>query len=175
MTEKREWWSDDLIDAVFKALSYTYLAQGWAGGIAIDLDESVYPLIAAVEDWHNAKRDQRVRTHSAECWRWHQECAEYRIEKLSAQVQRVRDVTVPVPGDVYDLDSYTRGAADALALTNKALDGGSSTVLPPLPSTPLDQNPVCPACGGTLALERNRVVCLSDEVNHYWYWDGSDD
>lgn len=49
------------------------------------------------------------------------------------------------------------------------------TVLPPLPSTPLDQNPVCPACGGTLALERHRVVCLSDEVNHYWYWDGSDD
>ncbi len=54
-----------------------------------------------------------------------------------------------------------------------ALDNG--TVLPPLPSTPLDQNPVCPACGGTLALERHRVVCLSDEVNHYWYWDGSDD
>ena len=46
------------------------------------------------------------------------------LEALRAQVQRVRDVTVPVPGDVYDLDSYTRGAADALALTNKALDGG---------------------------------------------------
>lgn len=53
MTERRPHWDDDLIDAVFKALSYTYLAQGWAGGIAIDLDESVYPLIAAVEDWQD--------------------------------------------------------------------------------------------------------------------------
>ena len=158
MTERRPHWDDDLIDAVFKALSYTYLAQGWAGGIAIDLDESVYPLIAAVEDW------QRQRGPSLT-----------EFIEMDDAIKRVRDVTVPVPGDVYDLDSYTRGAADALALTNKALDGGSSTVLPPLPSTPLDQNPVCPACGGTLALERNRVVCLSDEVNHYWYWDGSDD
>lgn len=45
------------------------------------------------------------------------------LKSTREQVQRVRDVTVPVPGDVYDLDSYTRGAADALALTNKALDG----------------------------------------------------
>jgi len=45
------------------------------------------------------------------------------LEEAQAAIQRVRDVTVPVPGDVYDLDSYTRGAADALALTNKALDG----------------------------------------------------
>ena len=57
MTERRPHWDDDLIDAVFKALSYTYLAQGWAGGIAIDLDESVYPLIAAVEDWQDARGD----------------------------------------------------------------------------------------------------------------------
>ena len=155
---RRPHWDDDLIDAVFRALSHTYRAQGWTGGIAIDLDESVYPLIAAVEDW------QRQRGPSLT-----------EFIEMDDAIKRVRDVTVPVPGDVYDLDSYTRGAADALALTNKALDGGSSTVLPPLPSTPLDQNPVCPACGGTLALERNRVVCLSDEVNHYWYWDGSDD
>ncbi len=47
------------------------------------------------------------------------------LKSTREQVQRVRDVTVPVPGDVYDLDSYTRGAADALALTNKALDGDS--------------------------------------------------
>lgn len=103
-TQRRPHWDDDLIDAVFKALSYTYLAQGWAGGIAIDLDESVYPLIAAVEDWHKAKRDQRVRTHSAECWRWHQECAEYRIEKLSARVQAVREfcaATNPIRGELH--------------------------------------------------------------------------
>jgi hypothetical protein len=165
VTERRPHWDDDLTDAVFRALSHTYRAQGWAGGIAIDLDESVYPLIAAVEDWQAEKR----RGEAAFSWLM------ARDARQEAAIQRVRDVTVPVPGDVYDLDSYTRGAADALALTNKALDGGSSTVLPPLPSTPLDQNPVCPACGGTLALERNRVVCLSDEVNHYWYWDGSDD
>ena len=52
MSERRPHWDDDLIDAVFRALSHTYRAQGWTGGIAIDLDESVYPLIAAVEDWH---------------------------------------------------------------------------------------------------------------------------
>lgn len=55
-------------------------------------DAELYAIIAAVEDWHKAKRDARVRTHSAECWRWHQECAEYRIEKLSAQVQAVREL-----------------------------------------------------------------------------------
>lgn len=51
MSERRPHWDDDLTDAVFRALSHTYRAQGWTGGIAIDLDESVYPLIAAVEDW----------------------------------------------------------------------------------------------------------------------------
>jgi hypothetical protein len=50
--KRRPHWDDDLTDAVFRALSHTYRAQGWTGGIAIDLDESVYPLIAAVEDWH---------------------------------------------------------------------------------------------------------------------------
>ncbi len=47
------------------------------------------------------------------------------LEEAQAAIQRVWDVTAPVPGDVYDLDSYTRCAADALALTNKALDGDS--------------------------------------------------
>lgn len=89
---RRPHWDDDLIDAVFRALSHTYRAQGWTGGIAIDLDESVYPLIAAVEDWHKAKRDSRDRTHSAECWRWHQECAEHLIERQRSTAQRVRDV-----------------------------------------------------------------------------------
>lgn len=50
-------------------------------------------------------------------------CEYKRMVDAEAAIARVRDVTVPVPGDVYDLDSYTRGAADALALTNKALDG----------------------------------------------------
>jgi hypothetical protein len=50
MSERRPHWDDDLTDAVFRALSHTYRAQGWTGGIAIDLDESVYPLIAADQD-----------------------------------------------------------------------------------------------------------------------------
>ena len=95
MTERRPHWDDDLIDAVFRALSHTYRAQGWTGGIAIDLDESVYPLIAAVEDWHKAKRDSRDRTHSAECWRWHQECAEHLIERQRSTAQRVREACEP--------------------------------------------------------------------------------
>jgi hypothetical protein len=81
-------------------------------------------IIAAVEDWHKAKRDARVRTHSAECWRWHQECAEYRIEKLSAQVQAVRDAieaelerhTLTNLGDFMFLDQ-------ALGRILRALDG----------------------------------------------------
>ena len=152
VTERRPHWDDDLIKAVARA------ASGYDEPPGTAFTERIYNVIAAVEDW------QRQRGPSLT-----------EFIEMDEAIKRVRDVTVPVPGDVYDLDSYTRGAADALALTNKALDGGSSTVLPPLPSTPLDQNPVCPACGGTLALERNRVVCLSDEVNHYWYWDGSDD
>lgn len=58
MSERRPHWDDDLTDAVFRALSHTYRAQGWTGGIAIDLDESVYPLIAAVEDWHLSRMGQ---------------------------------------------------------------------------------------------------------------------
>ncbi len=95
---RRPHWDDDLIDAVFKALSYTYLAQGWAGGIAIDLDESVYPLIAAVEDWHKAKRDSRIRTHSEGCWRWHNECAEGLIEAQQRKIQQLANELLTVGG-----------------------------------------------------------------------------
>jgi len=59
-TQRRPHWDDDLTDAVFRALSHTYRAQGWTGGIAIDLDESVYPLIAAVEDWQDANGLGRI-------------------------------------------------------------------------------------------------------------------
>jgi hypothetical protein len=51
-------------------------------------------------------------------------CLAAEVEALRAQVQRVREVTVAVPDDAYDLDSYTRGASDALALIHAALDGG---------------------------------------------------
>jgi len=98
MTERRPHWDDDLIDAVFRALSHTYRAQGWTGGIAIDLDESVYPLIAAVEDWHKAKRDSRIRTHSEGCWRWHNECAEGLIEAQQRKIQQLANELLTVGG-----------------------------------------------------------------------------
>ena len=110
MTERRPHWDDDLVNAVID-LQYH----------CVDCMEDDYPeidpinhdavnaawaheIIATVEDWHKAKRDARVRTHSAECWRWHQECAEYRIEKLSAQVQAVREfcaATNPIRGELH--------------------------------------------------------------------------
>ena len=51
----------------------------------------VYDVIAAVEDWHKAKRSQRVRTHSAQCWRWHSECAEHLIENLQEENARLKE------------------------------------------------------------------------------------
>ena len=106
---RRPHWDDDLIDAVFRALSHTYRAQGWTGGIAIDLDESVYPLIAAVEDWHKAKRDSRIRTHSEHCWRWHTECAESLIE---AQQKKIGELANQLLNEVPD--SYIQMKARAL-------------------------------------------------------------
>jgi len=114
MSERRPHWDDELIFAVMSA-------AGDGGHLFID---DIHAVIAAVEDWHKAKRDARVRTHSAECWRWHQECAEYRIEKLSAQVQAVRDAieaelerhTLTNLGDFMFLDQ-------ALGRILNALDG----------------------------------------------------
>ena len=56
---RRPHWDDDLIEAVKDAIS------GWCfdhveGPL---YDEDVYPVIAAAEDWHKAKRDSRDRTH----------------------------------------------------------------------------------------------------------------
>ena len=113
MTEKREWWSDDLIDAVFKALSYTYLAQGWAGGIAIDLDESVYPLIAAVEDW---QRD-----------RWTGVCESpeevvRELKQAQAAIQRVRELCDESDRNRPSIDGYR---INILPGIRRALDGDS--------------------------------------------------
>ncbi len=106
-TQRRPHWDDDLIDAVFRALSHTYRAQGWTGGIAIDLDESVYPLIAAVEDWHKAKRDSRIRTHSEGCWRWHNECAEGLIEAQQRKIQQLANELLTVIQRVRELHYNT--------------------------------------------------------------------
>ena len=107
MADRRPHWDDDLIDAVFRALSHTYRAQGWTGGIAIDLDESVYPLIAAVEDWHKAKRDSRIRTHSEGCWRWHNECAEGLIEAQQRKIQQLANELLTVIQRVRELHYNT--------------------------------------------------------------------
>jgi hypothetical protein len=44
------------------------------------------------------------------------------------------------------------------------------TGLPPLPSTPIDQNPVCPVsgCDGRLIVENDFVICLLNETSHVW-------
>jgi len=95
MTERRPHWDDDLVNAVID-LQYH----------CVDCMEDDYPeidpinhdavnaawaheIIATVEDWHKAKRDSRDRTHSAECWRWHQECAGHLIERQRSTIQRV--------------------------------------------------------------------------------------
>ena len=84
MSERRPHWDDELIFAVMSA-------AGDGGHLFID---DIHAVIAAVEDWHKAKRDRRDRTHSAECWRWHQECAEHLIERQRSTAQRVRDACV---------------------------------------------------------------------------------
>ena len=130
MTERRPHWDDDLVNVVID-LQYH----------CVDCMEDDYPdidprnhdavnaawaheIIATVEDWHKAKRDSRDRTHSAECWRWHQECAEHLIERQQAAIQRVRDVC-----DLWQRrhDSSIRDPADipavAIVAVLRALDG----------------------------------------------------
>jgi len=81
--ERRAHWSDDLIDAVRDAVDVEF-DDIWKLS-----DDSILAVIAAVEDWHKAKRDSRVRTHSEGCWRWHNECAESLIEWQQAAIERV--------------------------------------------------------------------------------------
>ena len=106
MSERRPHWDDELIFAVMSA-------AGDGGHLFID---DIHAVIAAVEDWHKAKRDSRDRTHSAECWRWHQECAEHLIERQRSTIQRVRDVYY---GPVGLLDTRIQQIGDIL----RALDG----------------------------------------------------
>ncbi len=91
---RRPHWTDDLIEAVKDAIS------GWCfdhveGPL---YDEDVYPVIAAVEDWHKAKRDSRIRTHSEGCWRWHNECAEGLIEAQQRKIQQLANELLTVGG-----------------------------------------------------------------------------
>jgi len=121
--KRRPHWDDDLIDAVFRALSHTYRAQGWTGGIAIDLDESVYPLIAAVEDWMDAN-DNPLPHVLNECLQW--------LDAERAAIQRVRELHHPIPGfnGTQWCGAHCEATADGDPTeypceTIRALDGGA--------------------------------------------------
>ena len=95
MSERRPHWSDDLIDAVIDlqyhcldCIEYDYLDIDPRNHDALNAAWA-YDIIAAVEDWHKAKRASRDRTHSDECWRWHQECAEALIEAQQARLGKL--------------------------------------------------------------------------------------
>ena len=127
MSERRPHWDDDLVEAVRSKIGIHQ--HGPIGEIRIynPFDDEVYNVIAAVEDWHKAKRDSRVRTHSEGCWRWHNECAESLIEWQQAAIQRVRgivDADQTVPIDARDPASYVAGYADATFRVRQVLDGG---------------------------------------------------
>jgi len=86
-TQPRPHWDSTLYDATSAAIQRFVTLEA-------PNPQFVYEVIAAVEDWHYRKRSQRVRTHSAECWRWHTECAEHLIKHLQqrfAQVQNQKD------------------------------------------------------------------------------------
>ena len=123
MTSRRPHWDDDLITAV--------CATGDDGEVDYWMtSDQVYRIIAAVEDWHKAKRDSRIRrTHSEGCWRWHNECAEALIVSQQAAIQRVQeevggDNPIPKASDGMDnVVAYCAGYVDALRRVRRALDG----------------------------------------------------
>ena len=112
--ERRPHWADDLISA-----AQNEMVRGHNG---FEL-WNVYAVIAAVEDWHKAKRDSRDRTHSEHCWRWHQECAEQLIERQQAVIQRVQEFCRTESFAVDD--RYRIGYATAQKGVLRALDGDS--------------------------------------------------
>ena len=90
MSERRPHWDSELEQAVSAILFDCY-----ENGIS---EEQVYQAIAAVEDWHKAKRDSRIRTHSEGCWRWHNECAEALIEAQQRKIQQLANELLTVGG-----------------------------------------------------------------------------
>ena len=89
---RRPHWDAELCNAVYDAALEAY-KDGLNGG-AYD----IFPIIAAVEDWHKAKRDSRIRTHSEGCWRWHNECAEGLIEAQQRKIQQLANELLTVGG-----------------------------------------------------------------------------
>jgi len=113
--ERRAHWTDDLIEAVSCLVSVDI-------GDDCLVVADVFRIIAAVEDWHKAKRDSRVRTHSEGCWRWHNECAESLIEWQQAAIQRVQAVC-DKPNRGPSWDSYVEGYNDAISVVQAAMEG----------------------------------------------------
>jgi len=97
MSERRPHWDDELIFAVMSA-------AGDGGHLFID---DIHAVIAAVEDWHKAKRDSRIRTHSEGCWRWHNECAEGLIEAQQRKIQQLANELLTVIQRVRELHYNT--------------------------------------------------------------------
>ena len=111
MSERRPHWDQSLIDTVRTAMRPRILT------ISDSVD--TYDVIAAVEDWHKAKRGERVRTHAADgsCWRWHEECAEALIESQQDMLQRVQNALVSHKSIIGD---------PGVSVIRRALDGGES-------------------------------------------------
>ena len=73
-------------------------------------------VIAAVEDWHKAKRDSRIRTHSEHCWRWHTECAESLIEAQQKKIGELANQLLnEVPGSYIQMRARALTAEAAIA------------------------------------------------------------
>lgn len=104
MTEKREWWSDDLIEAV------RHMIQGFGYDA---LDEITCGVIAAVEDWH---RD-----------RWTGVCESpeevvRELKQAQAAIQRVRELCDESDRNRPSIDGYR---INILPGIRRALDGDS--------------------------------------------------
>lgn len=104
MTERRPHWDDDLVNVV---IDLQYHCVDCMEDDYPDIDPRnhdavnaawAYEIIAAVEDWHKAKRDSRIRTHSEGCWRWHNECAEGLIEAQQRKIQQLANELLTVGG-----------------------------------------------------------------------------
>ena len=120
-TQRRPHWDDELIESL-PIPGHSYLE-----------DEDIYAIIAAVEDWHKAKRDSRIRTHSEGCWRWHNECAEGLIEAQQRKIQQLANQLLnEVPDSYIQMKARALTAEAAIARVRQVLDEEQRGYNPPL-------------------------------------------
>jgi hypothetical protein len=98
MSDRRPHWDDALIEAVTDHMYHCVDCLSEDAGVEDWRERWAYDIIAAVEDWHKAKRDSRIRTHSEGCWRWHNECAEGLIEAQQRKIQQLANELLTVGG-----------------------------------------------------------------------------